>query len=78
MFASILNSLFGCTHQRTTFPITPERRKGLSNGAVETRGKTYVACLDCGQEFDYDWKSMRIGQRKSTVVHSPTRIAVHN
>ena len=23
---------------------------------------TYVACLDCGKEFDYDWKQMRIGR----------------
>jgi hypothetical protein len=52
MFASLLNSLFGCAHQRTTFPITP--RRGL--------GRTYVACLDCGQEFDYDWKSMQVGR----------------
>jgi hypothetical protein len=21
-----------------------------------------VACLDCGKEFAYDWKSMRIGE----------------
>lgn len=28
---------------------------------LETRAKTYVACLDCGKEFDYDWKQMRVG-----------------
>jgi hypothetical protein len=22
-----------------------------------------VACLDCGKEFAYDWKSMRIGDQ---------------
>jgi hypothetical protein len=22
----------------------------------------YVACLDCGQELAYDWKSMRLGE----------------
>jgi hypothetical protein len=21
---------------------------------------TYVVCLDCGQEFAYDWKKMRV------------------
>jgi hypothetical protein len=23
---------------------------------------TYVSCLDCGKEFAYDWKAMRVGQ----------------
>jgi hypothetical protein len=62
MLSSFLNSLFGCAHQRTTFPITPGRRNGLAPNALETRGRMYVACLDCGQEFDYDWKSMRVGE----------------
>jgi hypothetical protein len=22
----------------------------------------YVTCLDCGREFAYDWKAMRVGQ----------------
>jgi hypothetical protein len=51
MFSSMLNSLFGCGHQKTTFPLTPGRG-----------GKTYVACLDCGKELDYDWKNMRVGE----------------
>jgi len=62
MLHSIFNSLFGCSHQRTTFPITPARRNtGLPSSGV-TRRNTYVACLECGKEFDYDWQSMRIGQ----------------
>jgi hypothetical protein len=62
MLTSIFNSLFGCSHQRTTFPITPSRKSaGLSApGAIRTG--TYVACLKCGKEFAYDWQSMRIGQ----------------
>jgi len=52
MLASIINALFGCSHKRTTFPITPNRRS--------TRKGTYVVCLDCGQEFDYNWKEMRM------------------
>jgi hypothetical protein len=57
MFTSIFDSLFGCTHQKTTFPITPKRR-----------GRAYVACLDCGKEFDYDWKNMRMGEELRGVV----------
>jgi hypothetical protein len=26
------------------------------------RHGTYVVCLDCGQEFRYDWKQMRVGE----------------
>ena len=57
MMNSLLNVLFGCSHRRTTFPFTPVRKVGKSNG----RNGTYVVCLDCGKEFDYDWQEMRIG-----------------
>jgi hypothetical protein len=60
MIASLLNSMFGCSHSRTTFPLTPSRRTQLSSEA--SRQGTYVVCLDCGREFDYNWKEMRIGE----------------
>ncbi len=53
MLHSVLESIFGCSHRTTTFPLTPtsdRRRQGA-----------YVACLDCGREFAYDWHAMRIG-----------------
>ena len=59
MLHSMMSSLFGCGHQRTTFPITPRRKYA---GSPVVTGSTYVACLDCGKEFAYDWKSMRIGE----------------
>jgi len=59
MIASLLNSIFGCSHSRTTFPLTPSRRTQLSSEA--RRQGTYVVCLDCGKEFDYNWKDMRVG-----------------
>jgi hypothetical protein len=46
----LLDLLFGCSHQRYTFPITP----------AYLGAKTYVACLDCGREFEYDWQNMRV------------------
>jgi hypothetical protein len=46
--------LFGCSHDRTTFPLT--RRVARSG----ERRQTYVACLDCGREFPYNWQEMRI------------------
>jgi hypothetical protein len=66
MLHSIFNSLFGCSHQRTTFPITPSRTPSQKNAGLATPGiartGTYVVCLACGKEFAYDWESMRIGQ----------------
>ena len=58
MLNSLLGSIFGCAHTRTTFPLTPSRRSKLPEGA---RRGTYIVCLDCGKEFDYNWKEMRIG-----------------
>ena len=54
MLQSLLNSLFGCSHQRTTFPQTPGRKMAGRTG-------TYVVCLDCGKEFAYNWDEMRVG-----------------
>jgi hypothetical protein len=64
MFSSVLDSLFGCSHQRTTFPITP---KGPSvwPGA-------YVSCLDCGKEFAYNWTEMRRVEKRADRVAIPT------
>lgn len=62
MLHSVMNAIFRCGHQRTTFPITP-RHKYLGSAVSEAPNGTYVACLDCGKEFAYDWKSMRIGEQ---------------
>jgi hypothetical protein len=61
MLHSMMNTLFRCGHQRTTFPITPRRR--YAGTVTNSRSGTYVACLDCGREFAYDWKEMRIGEQ---------------
>jgi hypothetical protein len=55
-----LRHLFGCTHRKTTFPITPHHK--LASSMAETASNsTYVVCLDCGKEFRYDWQEMRLG-----------------
>ncbi len=64
MMVSLLNSLFGCSHRRTTFPITPARRAGFNNSS----NGTYVVCLDCGKEFAYNWQDMTVGE-----AMNPTR-----
>jgi hypothetical protein len=66
MISSLLNAMFGCSHNRTTFPLTPARRTQMS-GDTARRG-TYVVCLDCGKEFAYNWKEMKIGDGALTPV----------
>jgi hypothetical protein len=61
MLNNLMNVLFGCSHRRTTFPITPARRSGFSP-APGLRHSTYVVCLDCGKEFGYNWTEMRVGE----------------
>ena len=56
MIDSILNLLFRCPHRRLSRPLTPPRRAGA------IPGETYVVCLDCGKQFSYDVKWMRIGR----------------
>ena len=59
MLQSILNTLFSCSHRRTTFPLTPAKRNVCAGAAT---ARTYVVCLDCGKEFAYDWEEMRVGK----------------
>jgi hypothetical protein len=53
---SVLNLLFRCSHRRLTRPVTPVSRAG------QPHGETYVVCLDCGKQFSYDVREMRIGK----------------
>lgn len=62
MLQSIIDTLFGCSHQHTTFPLTPTRKAAGFTASGAARSATYVACLDCGKELAYDWDGMRIGQ----------------
>ena len=55
MIDAMLNLLFGCRHKRITRPITPVHKPGIEPE------HTYVACLDCGRQFHYDLKAMRVG-----------------
>ena len=56
MFNTLLNTFFGCSHLKTSFPLTPRRKLGNKDGRTET----YVVCLECGGEFAYDWNEMQI------------------
>jgi hypothetical protein len=53
---SLFNTLFRCSHRRTTFPLTQARKIGADASDI------YVVCLDCGKQFVYDWEHMRISK----------------
>lgn len=54
----IFDALFGCWHKRVSFPLTGRQGQRRSGAAAATG--TYIVCLDCGKEFAYDWKKMRV------------------
>jgi hypothetical protein len=54
----ILDYLFGCWHKNYSFPITA--KPGKTRGEAARVTGTYVVCLDCGKEFPYDWRAMKV------------------
>ena len=74
-----LDLLFGCPHNKLSFPITVRGVRRRSQAASVTG--TYVVCLECGHEFPYDWNEMRVVRESSAVAPSagiatqPRRVA---
>jgi len=60
----LFDMVFGCSHKRCSFPITV-RGKQRRTPAASLTG-TYVVCLDCGQEFAYDWNEMKLVDPRNT------------
>jgi hypothetical protein len=58
MIEALIDTFFGCRHSNYSFPITI-RPRSRRNSAASLTG-TYVACLDCGKEFPYDWQEMKV------------------
>jgi hypothetical protein len=69
MIESLLNALLGCSHKRTTFPLTE------SNTA---RKRTYVTCLTCGMEFEYNWKQMKLANEIPPVAVPTAMPVIHH
>jgi hypothetical protein len=44
---------------------------------IARRG-TYVVCLDCGKEFDYNWKDMKISDAAINPAHAGSLTAVNH
>jgi hypothetical protein len=63
MFSRLMDAMFGCRHARYSFPITVRpgsNRYSNARHAGARHAGTYVACLDCGKEFRYDWQEMKV------------------
>lgn len=58
MILNLFDMLFGCWHKNYSFPITARGIKRRTPAASVTG--TYVVCLECGKEFPYDWKQMKV------------------
>ena len=58
MIANFLDMFFGCWHKNYSFPITVKAGQRRSEAASATG--TYIVCLDCGKEFAYDWRAMKV------------------
>ncbi|HZQ24262.1 MAG TPA: hypothetical protein VFA89_15845 [Terriglobales bacterium] len=58
MLERIMDAFFGCRHSSYSFPITI--RSGSRRNRAASLTGTYVVCLDCGKEFAYDWKEMKV------------------
>jgi hypothetical protein len=73
----LMDFLFGCRHSRYSFPVTIRGAARRPQASALTG--TYVACLDCGREFPYDWQDMRVitssSERREYVASLATRQA---
>lgn len=67
--AALVKRLFGCSHRRTTFPITLPSIAGWSE-LTTCKPDTYVVCLECGSHLAYDWSAMRITKREAPFARS--------
>jgi hypothetical protein len=64
----VLNLLFRCRHRRLTRPVAPISKPG------QPQSRSYVVCLDCGKQFEYDAHEMRLGKPidpRNTAVMPP-------
>ena len=68
MIDAMLNLLIGCRHRRVTRPITPAHKPGTP------AGETYVACLECGKQFQYDLANMCIQMTPAPSAVSETSV----
>ena len=59
---TLFRLIFLCRHRHKGPPLTPREStsSGLPAGRPFHRQGTYITCLDCGQKFAYNHKTMRV------------------
>jgi len=72
----IFDALFGCWHKNMSFPLSARQGQRQRRSQAATQTGTYVVCLDCGREFAYDWKTMRVVASGRAVTHVHSHIEV--
>jgi hypothetical protein len=77
MIAKLVDTLFGCWHNRYSFPMTirANARKPSRSPAAAALTGMYVVCLDCGRELPYDWQQMRVIGSPSQARHYAQELA---
>ena len=75
MIAKLVDAVFGCWHSRYSFPVTVRRASRRPEAAALTG--TYVACLDCGKEFPYDWHEMKVITSPEEYSEQMTELVKH-
>jgi hypothetical protein len=77
VISKLLDVFFGCRHSHYSFPVTLRGAARRPQAGALTG--TYVACLDCGKEFPYDWQEMKVitspSERQAYVASLATRHA---
>jgi hypothetical protein len=72
MMSKLFDVMFGCRHARYSFPVTVRGKARPQAGALTGM---YVACLDCGREFPYDWKEMKVIDSTAETLHYTAALA---
>lgn len=72
---SLFDLVFGCWHQRRSFPITVRGKLRRNLAAASVTG-TYVVCLDCGREFPYDWSQMKLLPSKAQTARATEPVTI--
>ena len=67
MLKPLIEMVFGCQHEKMTFPMSARREGPLHR--FRRKELPTVTCLACGQEFLYNWKAMKVGRRIYPPIH---------
>ena len=68
MIEKLFEAVFGCKHERYSFPRTI--RSATQRPLAADLTGTYVVCLDCARELPYDWQEMQVIRDRNDIAIS--------